>query len=196
MSGDIILSKSWRQQQKSAVGVGAITLSMRTSMYFLSSLLESRRVPGTINRLPKPCYQHCGTRAGKASSPSVCTFHLWLLSCFLISILFTVQSCPIIFICFSSSCRSTCSTFPIRYSSLQFNYAHHDGNSHTPQPASAFVALWRGIGWSVSCHKGHATGVMAGTPRFRVISLNGGRPNFVGSILREFHGLKIHCRDL
>jgi hypothetical protein len=82
-------------------GNRAITLSMRTSMYFLS--LESRKVPG-INGLPKPCYQHCGT-AGKASSPSVCTFHLWLLSCFLISILFNVQTCPILFICFSSSCR-------------------------------------------------------------------------------------------
>ena len=54
--------------------------------------------------LAKPCYQHCGT-SGKASSPSVCTFHLWLLSCFLISILFNVQTCPILFICFSSSCR-------------------------------------------------------------------------------------------
>ena len=59
---------------------------------------------------------------------------------------FQCLTCPILFICFSSSCRSTCSTFPIRYSSLQFSCAHHDGNSHTPQPASAFVALWRGIG--------------------------------------------------
>ena len=102
MSGDIARMKSWQQQKECIVGFGA-TLSMRTSMYFLSSLLASRSVPGTINGLPKP-YQLAALRASN--------WWEWLSICLYFSPLATVLfpfyhlnpflSCPILFICFSS----------------------------------------------------------------------------------------------
>lgn len=198
MSGDIILSKSWQQQKSAQSALGPLGQSP------YQCELRCTFCPWNLAK----CLASMGCRVGETMLPalrdcwesqlSIC-LHFSPLATVLFPYLNPFQcsnlSNPFHLFQFKLQ-SSTCSTFPIRYSSLQFNCAHHDGNSHTPQPASAFVALWRGIGWSVSCHKGHATGVMAGTPRSRVISLNGGRPNFVGSILREFHGLKIHCRDL
>jgi len=195
MSGDIILSKSWQQQKsaQSALGQsGNHLINANFDVLFVPGISQSawhQWVAETMLPALRDCWE---------GQLSIC-LHFSPLATVLFPYLNPFQcsnlSNPFHLFQFKLQ-SSTCSTFPIRYSSLQFNCAHHDGNSHTPQPASAFVALWRGIGWSVSCHKGHATGVMAGTPRSRVISLNGSRPNFVGSILREFHGLKIHCRDL